>query len=304
MGRSIFWCLKPACFRAKHRREEQDEEEKALEEHEQETPVEVRPGRFYSVSDDAKEDVKHNKGFRQEDVEEYKQVFDFFDIQSKGHIEAPNVATTLRSLNPVPDEHLVAKEIAKVGESYGGACNFEQFLEVLHTTIRATKKKTRNQRRRSTQLSISEERRAELKESFDMFDYDNDGTISLDELQTVMASCGIYITEDEANEIIEEFGHEDSEQGNNLNFEEFVELMTSKENNTDANKEIQEAFNFFDKDGSGTISAEEVMTVMLALGEDISDTDVFDMIREADTSGNGEVCYQDFYKILTGGAPY
>ena len=34
-----------------------------------------------------------------------------------------------------------------------------------------------------------------MKETFDMFDYDKDGTISLDELQTVMASCGVYVTE-------------------------------------------------------------------------------------------------------------
>ena len=37
-----------------------------------------------------------------------------------GYIEAGDIAITLRSLNPAPDQHLVAKEISKVAETYGG----------------------------------------------------------------------------------------------------------------------------------------------------------------------------------------
>ena len=34
MGKSVFWCLKPACLRAKHKKEV-NEDEQALEEHEE-----------------------------------------------------------------------------------------------------------------------------------------------------------------------------------------------------------------------------------------------------------------------------
>ena len=236
-----------------------------------------------------------NKGFNQDDVNEYKQVFNFFDEKRTGKVMPKGLATTLRSLKPMPDEKMVQKEIGR----YTRDVNFEQFLDSMHVVIRAMAKK--NRRKTMYTNCISDERRNEMKDAFDTFDYDSDGTISLDELTTVMASCGIYITDDEASEIINEFGHIDTERGNNLNFEEFLQLMSTKEGG-EVKNEILEAFNFFDKDGSGTISGEEVKTVMVALGEDISDMDIFDMIQEADTNGNGEVCYQDFLKMMTGSA--
>ena len=48
----------------------------------------------------------------------------------------------------------------------------------------------------------------------------------------------------------------------------------------------------FDKDGNGTISAEELKLVMAGLGEDLSDEDLKEMIKEADIDGDGEVNYE------------
>lgn len=234
-----------------------------------------------------------NKGFQQEDVEEYKAVFQYFDSAGEGVITSKQLATTLRSLKPVPDEKYIQKEVCKINKNTKGVCDFEQFLECLHTTIRA---QTKRQRRKTIYTNISDERRNEMKDAFDMFDYDNDGTISLGELQTVMASCGIYITEDEARDILNEFG---AVNGGNLNFDEFLALMSTKESG-EVNSEITEAFKFFDKDGDGLITADEVKTVMVALGEDVTDGDIFEMIKEADTNGSGSVCYQDFLKMMTG----
>ena len=39
---------------------------------------------YHDIAEEAKEEVKHNKGFQKEDVEEYKAVFEFFDIHSTG----------------------------------------------------------------------------------------------------------------------------------------------------------------------------------------------------------------------------
>lgn len=234
-----------------------------------------------------------NKGFQQEEVEEYKAVFTYFDAGGKGVITAKQLATTLRALKPKPDEKWIQKEISKINDNLKGECDFDHYLETLHTTIRQANKR---QHRKTIYTNISDERRNEIKDAFDMFDYDSDGTISLDELQTVMDSCGIYITEDEAFDIIHEFG---SEGRDNLNFNEFLMLMSTKETG-EVNSEILECFKFFDRDGDGTISADEVKTVMMALGEDITDGDIFDMIKEADNNASGSVCYQDFLKMMTG----
>ena len=243
-----------------------------------------------------------NRGFNDADVAEYRAVFTYLDEHRTSKVTGAQLATTLRSLKPQPDEKTVAKEVGKIKDG----CDFNQFLDSLHSAIRTTAKKHR--RKTMYTNAISEERRAEMKDAFDTFDYDNDGTISLDELTTVMASCGIYINDDEASDILHEFGHTDAAavgegegHSETLNFDEFVELMSTKEGG-EVKNEILEAFNFFDKDGDGTISAEELTTVMLALGEDVGDGDIKDMIQEASGNGSGGVCYADFLKMMTGSA--
>lgn len=47
----------------------------------------------------------------------------------------------------------------------------------------------------------------------------------------------------------------------------------------------------FDKDGNGFISSEELRHVMTNLGEKLTDQEVAEMIREADTNGDGMVDY-------------
>ena len=53
--------------------------------------------------------------------------------------------------------------------------------------------------------------------------------------------------------------------------------------------EYREAFQLFDKDKDGTISAAEIKTVMLSLGRHASECDVDDMVREVD--GDGTCAY-------------
>lgn len=74
-----------------------------------------------------------------------------------------------------------------------------------------------------------------------------------------------------------------------IDFAEFVTLMARKMNNTDKDSEIREAFAVFDRDGSGKISSEELRHIMKSLGEDLTDEEIQQMIREADTNGDGEI---------------
>lgn len=62
---------------------------------------------------------------------------------------------------------------------------------------------------------------------------------------------------------------------------------------TDSEEEVREAFKVFDKDGNGFISAAELRHVMTNLGEKLSDTEVEEMIREADTDGDGQINYDE-----------
>lgn len=54
----------------------------------------------------------------------------------------------------------------------------------------------------------------------------------------------------------------------------------------------------FDKDGNGKISQQELKLVMKNLGENLTDEEINEMIREADDNGDGEVDYEEFVKMM------
>ena len=47
----------------------------------------------------------------------------------------------------------------------------------------------------------------------------------------------------------------------------------------------------FDKDGNGMISASELKHIMTNLGENLNDQEIGEMIREADSDGDGMINY-------------
>ena len=49
-----------------------------------------------------------------------------------------------------------------------------------------------------------------------------------------------------------------------------------------------------DTDRSGTLSAQELMRASLALGCTISQDQLAEMVRKADHSSDGEICYEEF----------
>lgn len=66
-------------------------------------------------------------------------------------------------------------------------------------------------------------------------------------------------------------------------------MMATKLPTKDSADETRAAFDVFDKDGSGTISADELKHVMRSLGEDLTDAEINEMIREADKDNNGTI---------------
>lgn len=145
-------------------------------------------------------------------------------------------------------------------------------------------------------VDLTEETIKEFREAFSLFDKDGDGSISVQELGTVMRNMGQNPTDGELQQMISEV---DADGNGLIDFAEFVTLMARKMNNTDKDAEIREAFSVFDKDGSGKISGDELRQIMKSLGEDLTDDEIQQMIREADTNGDGEIDYEEFVRMLS-----
>jgi len=60
-------------------------------------------------------------------------------------------------------------------------------------------------------------------------------------------------------------------------------------------EQMMEAFRLFDKDGNGHITADELRQAMQNLGEQMTEAEVEELIKEADENGDGMVNYEGIF---------
>lgn len=92
-------------------------------------------------------------------------------------------------------------------------------------------------------------------------------------------------------ELIYALGYEPTAEDSNdplgnrrVTFLEFMNMMLNK-----MDSQIAETFKVFDVDGDGFITAKELYSVMKEMGEDVTENEAIDMIRDADLDGDGRL---------------
>jgi len=148
---------------------------------------------------------------------------------------------------------------------------------------------------------LSNEQLSELKEAFRMFDKDGDGTIDSDEFESVLQVLGLNPTKEELGILLDSV---DTDGNGVIDFDEFVDVMKEYLHNgpedgaPTPDDELREAFSVFDKDNNGFITAEELKSALLNLGEKLDDSEIKAMIAAADKDGNGEIDYEEFIGMM------
>ncbi|KAL6222579.1 hypothetical protein ACLB2K_005971 [Fragaria x ananassa] len=69
--------------------------------------------------------------------------------------------------------------------------------------------------------------------------------------------------------------------------------------NQQKRQEIKEAFELFDTDGSGTIDAKELNVAMRALGFEMTEEQINQMIADVDKDGSGAIDFDEFAHMMT-----
>lgn len=173
---------------------------------------------------------------------------------------------------------------------------------------------------------FTEKEMAEIREAFDLFDKNKDGTISIDELKTVLKSLGIKSSDTQLMDMINSV---DIDKNGVIDIQEFTQLMPSfglttssvapqsttfntlqAQHNSSASEqskysaseeeELRRAFREFDKDGNGYISQDELALVMETLDEKFTSDEIKAMVKEVDHNGDGHIDYNEFCKLYTG----
>ena len=137
-----------------------------------------------------------------------------------------------------------------------------------------------------------------IRDSFAMYDKDGNGSISLGELREVLRNLGEKVTNDDINQIIQ---IADTDGDGEIDYKEFVDLIKGvmKNKGAQGDQDLRRAFAIFDQDGNGSISASELKIVLDRIGIVMTDFEIANTIREADTDGNGEVDYNEFVNVVT-----
>lgn len=63
-------------------------------------------------------------------------------------------------------------------------------------------------------------------------------------------------------------------------------------------EELRGTFKLFDKDGSGSISNDELGAILRARGLDLSADQLSDLVKKYDTNGDGDIDFEEFAKLM------
>jgi len=141
---------------------------------------------------------------------------------------------------------------------------------------------------------LIEEQLQEFEDTFNLFDEDGDGKLSLKELGTMLNALGQNQSEESVKKMIQGFDHDDGK----VDFPDWLSLMARKIKHSDTEEELIEAFKVFDRDGDGFICAEELRTSMDNLGEKLLNSEVDDMIKEADDDSDNKINFDEFVQMM------
>ncbi|GAV75777.1 EF_hand_5 domain-containing protein [Cephalotus follicularis] len=141
-----------------------------------------------------------------EEIFVFQKAFCLLDKDGDGCITIEELAIALKSLDQNPTEEELKSMINEVDADGSGTIEFGEFLDLMARKMKEG------------------EAEDEMKEAFKMFDKDQDGYISPNELRHAMITLGEKLSDEELELMIKEA---DLDGDGQVNYEEFVRMMVA-----------------------------------------------------------------------------
>lgn len=122
------------------------------------------------------------------------------------------------------------------------------------------------------------------------------GTIDPKELKAAMQSLGFEAKNATVYAMIRDI---DTSGTGTVDFDTFVDMLTSKISALDTREDVSKVFALFDVEGKGRITLRDLKRVAKELGETMTDAELLEMIERADGDGDSEITLDDFYAVMT-----
>ncbi len=138
---------------------------------------------------------------------DYMDSFNMFDTNHDGTINAQKIGQIMRKLGNNPTEEQLFQLIENVAKPGSDKIGFDDFVDLME------------------QKNKENDSEVEIINTFQIFNTENNGMISNQELFHIIRTFGETLTDDEIEEIITEA---DVDGDGYINYEEFVRMMTAK----------------------------------------------------------------------------
>lgn len=137
----------------------------------------------------------------------------------------------------------------------------------------------------------------QLRAIFRRFDMDSDGSLTLLELAALLRSLGLKPSGDQIHAMLASI---DSNGNGSVEFNELLTaIMPDMTEEILINQEqLLEVFRSFDRDSNGYITAVELAGAMAKMGQPLTYRELTEMIREADSNGDGVISFNEFSSIM------
>lgn len=137
----------------------------------------------------------------------------------------------------------------------------------------------------------------QLQAIFKRFDLDADGSLTHLELAALLRSLGLKPNGDQLHTLLATM---DSNGNGSVEFDELVNaILPDISDQILVNQDqLMEVFRIFDRDGNGHITAAELAGAMAKMGQPLTYQELTEMMREADSNGDGVISFNEFTTIM------
>lgn len=149
----------------------------------------------------------------------------------------------------------------------------------------------------NTTVNLTKEEEREFREIFNLVDRDKGGSISKNELAQLMDTLSINASQQEIDLMI---GEIDRNNDGELQFEEFVAVMSRKVQATYSAEEVKAAFKVFEGNSPpGFIKIDDLERALTVYGSDrLTPEQVADLIAQIETNQNGMFDYNAYVNLM------
>ena len=140
---------------------------------------------------------------------------------------------------------------------------------------------------------MNEELIRECKETFDLYDTEENGYLDIKQTKELSSSFGIIATDEEINALV----NSNSNNNGKVSYDTFLSFYSEKIQNAQDDN-LEESFNVLLSKKTGTIKADKFKSMLMNYGQCFTEQEANEILQEFKVDENGNLNYKDFLKAM------